>query len=205
MKTPRTRPPYQITKEESTPPNSLSLSSMAQLDQNLCGRKTKKKERKNGKEKKEKIDRSFQMSSNQTNFVKTCSQEYPSATPQKIPIFITVVQKSIIFHRAMWAFLGFLSRSEFHRGNRESKNLLTSSLSLSYFSFLLLYLHPLSSLFLSSLFLTRLSFFLLSISLYLSFSLSIIARSWLLGSVFLCSDEENESDCCYGVFSICCV
>jgi hypothetical protein len=56
METPRT--PLPIKKQRKSPHSlSLSLSSMAQLDQNLCGRKTKKKERKNGKEKKEKIDR----------------------------------------------------------------------------------------------------------------------------------------------------
>ncbi|KAG2668197.1 hypothetical protein I3843_15G144100 [Carya illinoinensis] len=119
---------------------------MAHLDQNLCGRKTKKKERKNRKERKRRWMFSNVLQPNlshRLSLIKTCCQHYPSATPQKIPIFITVSQKNIIFHRVMWAFLGFLSRSEFHRENRESKNLLTSS--------------PLS------LFLICLSFFFLSI------------------------------------------
>jgi hypothetical protein len=60
METPRTPPPYQKTKEESTPPNSLSLSLFLQWPswtKIYVEGKTKKKERKNGKEKKEKIDR----------------------------------------------------------------------------------------------------------------------------------------------------
>ncbi|KAK7388383.1 hypothetical protein VNO78_23199 [Psophocarpus tetragonolobus] len=145
METPRI---HQNQRVHTTQPNPLSLSSMAQLDQNLCRRKKNKKERKNGKQKKEKLDvfkcpptkPTLHLSFSLSLSSKPCSPNYPSASPQKIPSSSLVFQKNNIFHRVMWAFWVSLSRSEFlteKTGKREPSYPFTSSLFLgplfSYF------------------------------------------------------------------------
>jgi hypothetical protein len=108
------------------------------------------------------------------SLIKTCCQQYPSATPQKIPIFITVSQKNIIFHRVMWAFLGFFVSvrvSQRKQGKQEPSYLFPSLSLFSYLSFLFLSLYSVSLASSLSLFLTHLSFFFiihLSVPLFLS-------------------------------------
>lgn len=124
------------------------------------------------------------------SLIKTCCQQYPSATPQKIPIFITVSQKNIIFHRVMWAFLGFFVSvrvSQRKQGKQEPSYLFPSLSLFSYLSFLFLSLYSVSLASSLSLFLTHLSFLFHYPSLCPSpsISLSVIVGSRLLGSVFL--------------------
>lgn len=75
-------------KEEFTPHPTLSLSfQMAQLDQNLCRRKTKKKEWK-AREREGKKMSSNVLQPNpppQPKKIKAMFPQYPSATPQKSP------------------------------------------------------------------------------------------------------------------------
>lgn len=99
------------------------------------------------------------------SLIKTCCQQYPSATPQKIPIFITVSQKNIIFHRVMWAFLGFFVSvrvSQRKQGKQEPSYLFPSLSPFFYLSFLFLSLYSVSLASSLSLFLTHLSFFFIT-------------------------------------------
>lgn len=122
------------------------------------------------------------------SLIKTCSLLYPSATPQKIPIFITVSQKNIIFHRVMWAFLGFFVSvrvSQRKQGKQEPSYLFRSLSLFSYLSFLFLSFYSVS---LASPFHYFFSISLscsspICLSLFLYFSLRVVG-SWLLGSVF---------------------
>lgn len=88
--------------KESTPPNPppLSLSSMAQLDQNLCRRKKNKKERKKEWEKqKEREVRCVQMSSNQTHLTKLSLSLSPNYVPR-----IALLQAPKKSHLHHWSF-----------------------------------------------------------------------------------------------------
>lgn len=188
--------------KESTPPNPppLSLSSMAQLDQNLCRRKKNKKERKKEWEKqKEREVRCVQMSSNQTHLTKLSLSLSPNYVPR-----IALLQAPKKSHLHHWSFkrqyfspsyvgfLGFFVLVRVSQRKQESENLLTSppllreSLSLYYcvtlfsslylslsFSHVLFHHHPPP----------HPTFFFLSIFLF-TFSF-VVASSWLLGCFVL--------------------
>lgn len=66
---------------------------------------------------------------------KNIMPEIPFCNPPKNPIFITVSQKNIIFHRAMWAFLGFcwLGQSFTEKTGKQEPSPPCPSLSLSFF------------------------------------------------------------------------
>ena len=182
---------------------------MAQLDQNLCRRKTKKKERKNGKEKKEKIDLDVfkcppTKPTSHTHSLsfkkkkkKTMLPTIPFCNPPKNPHLHHCLSKEHYFSPSYVGFFGFLCLGQsFHRENRESKNLLTTSLLSISFSFIFVFLVSFSLIFLPlllSFFLSfKVSFFItyLSLSLSLSlplsfFSLPIISLCFSLPLCFL--------------------
>lgn len=175
---------------------------MAQLDQNLCRRKTKKKG-KIERERKEREDRCLQMSSNQTHLTKNSLSLSHSVTkpiknmftrntllqpPKKSHLHHCLnFQKKHFFHRVMWASLGFLCLGQsFHRENRKARTFLSLSLFLSLFSclsFSYLSLYTYSFLLL---FLAHISFFLPShqILFFLPFSLSLVHISLFWPSEF---------------------
>ena len=170
---------------------------MAQLDQNLCRRKTKKKERKNGKEKKEKIDLDVfkcppTKPTSHTHSLsfkkkkkKTMLPTIPFCNPPKNPHLHHCLSKEHYFSPSYVGFFGFLCLGQsFHRENRESKNLLTSSLISISFSFLFVFLVSFSLIFLPLLLSFFLSFKVSFFITYLSLSLFLFFITHLL-SVFL--------------------
>lgn len=108
METPRIP---SIKNKVHTPPNSfsLSLSSMAQLGQNLCLNKNRKKEKKDGKkewENKKKEVRCVQMSSNQTHLNNTTSPSFSfslSLSSNYVPR-IALLQAPKKSHLHHWSF-----------------------------------------------------------------------------------------------------
>ena len=123
-----------------------SLSSMAQLDQNLCKKERKKeKQKRNNRmwnKKKGKFRRCLQMSSNQTQLTlqslslshRTCSPKYPSARPQKIPSSSLSFKRTIFFTELCGLF-GFLCLGQSFTektGKREPSYLFLSLLFLSF-------------------------------------------------------------------------
>lgn len=163
---------------------SLSLiNGPSQLDQNLCLKKEKQKRKKEREVRQ--IDRQirldvFKCPPTKLNITtslilshKICSPNYPSARPQKNPIFITLVfQNKNIFHRVMWAFWVSFSWSEFHREKQENREPFLPHLP-----------HPLLSLFIHF---VPLFPPIPSLSLFLSFSLFITSpSSFSLSSSFL--------------------
>ena len=172
METPRIP---SIKNKVHTPPNSfsLSLSSMAQLGQNLCLNKNRKKkrkmERKNGKTKRKKLDvfkcpptkptltiqhppLSLSHSLSLSLSHRTMFPELPFCKPPKNPIFITGLSKEQYFSPSYVGFLGFFVLVRVSQRKQESENLLTCSpleASLSISLFLLSCASFLLSLFLS--------------------------------------------------------
>lgn len=123
------------------------------------------------------------------SLMKTCSRNYPSASPQKIPSSSLVFQNKNIFHRVMWAFSVSFSWSEFHRNTR---TFLT--LSPSFFLYYFYYYFASSFSLFSILSLTisiSISLFLCHLS-YLFFLSLEFCFSFLLSSPH---DEEDESCC----------
>ena len=161
--------PILKNNEESTPPNSLSLFlQWPSWTKIYVKKKNKKEKRRYHRKISSGSSRCLQMlSSNQTHLTSqthySVCLKYPSATPQKNPIFITVSSlnslKKTFFSPNYVGFFGFsLSWSEFHRENRKARTF--PSLSLIF-----LYHPPRShlvhhSLFLSSHYNSLLAFFL---------------------------------------------
>ena len=105
----------------------------------------------------------------------TRSTSFPSITiqpPKKSPSSSLSLKRTLFFTELCGLFWVSLSRSEFHRENRESKNLLTSSL-LSLYIFLFLIC-------LSCFFLPFTLYFSPSFSLSLSFFLSCLLLSFII-------------------------
>ena len=143
-----------IKTKESTPhhptqPNPsicLSLSSMAQLDQNLCRRKKNKKQRMGNK--REKLDvfkcpptkPTIHLSPfHSFSLITTMFPELPFCKPPKNPIFITALSKQQYFSPSYVGFLGFfVSVRVSHRENRKARTFLPLPLfSLSWASLFL--------------------------------------------------------------------
>ena len=136
---------------------------------------------------------------------KTMLPTIPFCNPPKNPHLHHCLSKEHYFSPSYVGFFGFLCLGQsFHRENRESKNLLTTSLLSISFSFIFVFLASFSLIFLPlllSFFLSfKVSFFITYLSLSLSssffffithhlsvflspslFSLSLVFGSWLFG------------------------